>query len=125
LRSAAAPTVRRPPPEASGLPPLIAVDVETAHKDWGHVCQLGAAWRRADGGIETFERLVQPPRTAEWMFEKIHGVSRGMCEGAPPLHEAWSELLPVLKGRTRTRKLCTSTTGHSADNEGASAGSSR
>ena len=81
---------------ASGVPGLdfTAVDVETANKNWGSVCQIGVV--RFRDGLPTKEHvwLCQPPETlAEFDPANIaiHGIEAAAVADAPPFSHAFAE----------------------------------
>ncbi|WP_136441897.1 exonuclease domain-containing protein [Pacificoceanicola onchidii] len=61
---------------------FFALDVETANRQRGSICQLGVACVRPDGQIETWSSHVDP-QTDDWSCTRIHGITGADVAGAP------------------------------------------
>lgn len=86
------------PPLPAGPFSFFALDVETANQDRASICQIGVACVRPDDSIETWSTLVDP-KTNLWVFSGLHGIHRGMVEGAPEIGEVLAALEGLLEGR--------------------------
>lgn len=78
---------------------FFALDVETANNDRGSICQVGVACVRPDDSIETWVTLVDP-RTRNWMFSGLHGITDDMVQGAPTIRAVIDTLDGMLAGHT-------------------------
>ena len=76
---------------------FIALDVETANHDRGSICQIGLACVRPDNGIEGWKTYIDP-RTHEWRFSGLHGITAAHVFGAPTFPEVLPWLDRLLRG---------------------------
>ncbi|HEY3371692.1 MAG TPA: exonuclease domain-containing protein [Prolixibacteraceae bacterium] len=79
---------------------FVAIDVETAiGKRWS-ICQIGLAIVEGGEIIQTFSKLIQPPRN-EYASGNInvHGITPEMTENAPIFPVVWDEIYPLLEGK--------------------------
>jgi DNA polymerase-3 subunit epsilon len=84
----------------SGTYKFIALDVETASRASGSICQIGIACVADDGDITTFGILVDPEvGFAEFNIE-LHGIGPDTVHGAATFPEAWALLAPLLTRHT-------------------------
>lgn len=105
----AAPAVRAKLETATGqigIPPLpkgpfrfFALDVETANNDRGSICQVGVACVRPDDSIKTWVTLVDP-RTENWQFSHLHGITNAMVQEAPTIDAVIDTLDGMLQDST-------------------------
>lgn len=88
------PTASRPsiPPLPDAPFEFAALDVETANHDRSSICQIGVAFVRNDGSIETWSTYVDP-QTTHFVFTGLHGISARTVAGAP----TFAQLLPSLE----------------------------
>jgi DNA polymerase-3 subunit epsilon len=79
-------------PPKNGPFRFIAVDVETAAYDVASICQIGLAFVRFDGAIETYSTYINPcVRFAEGNT-RLHGIDAATVRHAPTFLEALPEL---------------------------------
>ncbi|MDA3919684.1 MAG: exonuclease domain-containing protein [Salinisphaera sp.] len=90
----------RPVPAPSGLAPdpsaFIAVDVETANKDAGSICQIGFARFAGGALIDNWSWLVHPQTYFSRYNTAIHGIRPGDVSHAPDwagIHDTVAQLL--------------------------------
>ena len=83
------------PPE--GRFRFVAVDVETARRWSGSICQIGLAFVD-DARIETYSTLVDPRCAFDAGNVRVHGIRPADVRGAPGFAEALETLRPVLEG---------------------------
>jgi DNA polymerase III, epsilon subunit and related 3''-5'' exonucleases len=80
---------------------FVAIDFETANRNWTSICAVGLAF--VDGGrvVANPSWLVRPPELVfDPGFIKIHGITADQVAGQPEFSELWATLLPHLQGRT-------------------------
>jgi DNA polymerase III subunit epsilon len=70
---------------------FFALDVETANRDRGSICQIGVACVRPDNTIETWMTYVEP-QVDHWDFTYLHGIDATKVRGAP----LFRDVLPTL-----------------------------
>ena len=75
---------------------FIALDVETASRAPGSICQIGLGCVRPDGGIETFATYVDPEQDFAPFNIELHGIGPDTVAGAPTFPEAWAALFDLL-----------------------------
>ncbi|WP_421704184.1 exonuclease domain-containing protein [Aliiroseovarius sp.] len=75
---------------------FIALDVETASRAAGSICQIGLGCVRPDGGIETFATYVDPEQPFAAFNIELHGIGPDTVAGAPTFPEAWEALFDLL-----------------------------
>ena len=80
------------PPLPNGPFEFAALDVETANHDRSSICQIGVAFVRNNGSIETWSTYVNP-QTTHFVFTGLHGISARTVAGAP----TFAQLLPSLE----------------------------
>lgn len=71
---------------------FVALDVETANYSRASICQIGLAFVRADGMIETWVTYIDP-QTEDWSCSPIHGITARTVRGAP----TFDQILPLLE----------------------------
>jgi DNA polymerase-3 subunit epsilon len=76
----------------------MALDVETADRRRGSICQIGLAGVRADGTVATWSSYVDPGPSS-WSCTFVHGITAETVRGAPP----FAALLPLLEAAVGTR----------------------
>jgi DNA polymerase III subunit epsilon len=75
---------------------FIALDVETAGKTIGGICQIGLCFVGGTGSLQTYSVLVDPEEPFEPFNTNLHGISADTVAGAgtfPPVYLALFELL--------------------------------
>jgi DNA polymerase-3 subunit epsilon len=79
---------------------FVALDFETANRDWTSICAVGLAFV-ADGRIVANPSwLVRPPDLLfDPGFVKIHGITADQVADKPEFGDLWPELRPHLEGR--------------------------
>jgi DNA polymerase III epsilon subunit-like protein len=70
---------------------FMALDVETADRRRGSICQVGVAAVRADGTLATWASYVDPG-PSDWSCTFVHGITAATVRGAP----RFDAVLPVL-----------------------------
>ena len=76
---------------------FIAVDVETANRQKGSICQVGLAMVSGDGKIETIGILIDPEQPFEDFNVDLHGIDKITVEGAPSFETVVQRLRPFLE----------------------------
>ena len=75
-----------------------AIDVETANRNWGSICQIGIVQIR-DGRIATeFCTLVDPEEQFEYGNISIHGIDEFAVREAPTMRDLHADLTQMLQG---------------------------
>lgn len=87
------------PPFPKGPFRFFALDVETANRDRGSICQIGVACVRLDHSIETWVTYVDP-QVDHWVFTYLHGIDARTVQGAPGFAEVLAVLRDALAGAT-------------------------
>jgi DNA polymerase III epsilon subunit-like protein len=77
---------------------FMALDVETADRDRGSICQVGVAAVRADGTLATWASYVDPG-PSDWSCSFVHGITAATVRGAP----RFDAVLPVIAALIGTR----------------------
>lgn len=75
---------------------FIALDVETAGKSIGGICQIGLCFVSDTGSLQTYSVLVDPEEPFEIFNTNLHGISADTVAGAetfPTVYMALFELL--------------------------------
>ncbi|WP_245947492.1 exonuclease domain-containing protein [Jannaschia seohaensis] len=70
---------------------FLALDVETADRRRGSICQIGIAGARADGTTATWSTYVDPGQS-DWSCAFVHGITAETVRGAP----RFADILPLL-----------------------------
>jgi DNA polymerase-3 subunit epsilon len=71
---------------------FLALDVETADRDRGSICQVGVASVAADGTLATWASYVDPG-PSDWSCSFVHGITAATVRGAP----RFDAVLPLLE----------------------------
>jgi DNA polymerase-3 subunit epsilon len=87
--------------QSTGVYRFIAVDVETAGYESASICQIGLAFVRFDGAIQTYSSYVDPCTPFAENNIRIHGIDAQMVRGAP----TFDEILPKLRQLMETHPL--------------------
>ena len=87
-RATPAPMPRSPLP---GPFRFMALDVETADRRRGSICQVGVAGVRRDGSVATWSTYLDPG-PSDWGCAFVHGITAATVRGAP----RFAQVLPVL-----------------------------
>lgn len=75
-----------------------AIDVETANRNWGSICQIGIVQVR-DGRIATeFCTLVDPEERFEYGNIAIHGIDEFAVRDTPTMRDFHADLIGMLQG---------------------------
>ena len=69
-----------PPPRGDYR--FFALDVETANRGRGSICQIGIACVTHDGRIDGWSTLIDP-QTEDWSCSFVHGITGKHVRGAP------------------------------------------
>nr|WP_275116117.1 exonuclease domain-containing protein [Aliiroseovarius subalbicans] len=72
------------------------MDVETASRAPGSICQIGLGCVRPDNFVETFSTHVDPQVSFDPFNVELHGIGPDTVVDAPCFAEAWGALLPLL-----------------------------
>lgn len=75
---------------------FIALDVETASRAPGSICQIGLGLVDALGGVETYATYVNPEQDFAPFNIDLHGIGPDTVRHAPTFPEAWAALHPLL-----------------------------
>lgn len=75
---------------------FIAVDVETAGKAIGSICQIGLCFVRDDGTLQTYSVLIDPEVLFEPFNTDLHGISADTVTGARTFPTVYTALFRVL-----------------------------
>ncbi|WP_298437593.1 exonuclease domain-containing protein [uncultured Jannaschia sp.] len=96
-----------PAPDRTGLRHLgelpegrfrfLALDVETAGRGIGSICQIGLAFVGFDGRIATWSSLVDPCAPITRWTTRVHGLTDADVAGAPVFAALFPELRPVME----------------------------
>lgn len=85
------------PPASSDF---VALDFETANRDWDSVCAVGLAFVAGGEIAAAPSWLVRPPRLVfDPGFIKIHGITAAAVQDKPEFADLWAEIWPYLEGR--------------------------
>jgi DNA polymerase-3 subunit epsilon len=76
---------------------FVAVDVETANRNQGSICQIGMALVSADGTIDTIGILIDPEQDFEDFNVDLHGIDERAVRGAQTFEIALQSLRPFLE----------------------------
>ena len=85
-----------PSPVPDGPFRFIALDVETASRRPGSICQIGLGCVRADDTVLTWSTLVDPEQPFARFNVDLHGIGPETVAGAPTFPHAWAALHPLL-----------------------------
>lgn len=115
LRYLTSKAISSPPPLSIGLATgkpfpsgefrFFALDVETANTDRSSICQIGVACVRPDNSMETWATYVEP-KTDDWSFTGIHGITARAVAGAPTFDMVYPLLLQALAGKIVFQHSC-------------------
>lgn len=75
---------------------FVALDVETASRVRGSICQIGLAIMWETGKIGRFETLIDPQTSFDPGHVYIHGITAADVAGAPRWPEVFAHLAPFL-----------------------------
>lgn len=75
---------------------FIALDVETAGKWNGGICQIGLCFVGGNGSLETYSVLVDPEEAFEPFNSELHGISAETVRGAATFPMVYATLFDVL-----------------------------
>lgn len=75
---------------------FIAIDVETAGKTIGSICQIGLCCVGFDGALHSFSTMVDPEGPFEPFNTDLHGIGPDTVKGAPTFPGAFIALSPLL-----------------------------
>ncbi|ETX27460.1 exonuclease domain-containing protein [Roseivivax isoporae] len=81
------------PPFPDGAVRFFALDVETANRDRGSICQVGVAAVSEDYNIETWMTYVDP-KTDDWSCSFVHGITGKDVAGSP----TFPQVIEFLRG---------------------------
>ena len=76
---------------------FVGVDVETASRDVGSICQIGLALVSDDGGICTWSTLVDPGVPFARGNIRVHGIRPEDVAGAPAFGAVMEAIRPVME----------------------------
>jgi len=75
---------------------FIALDVETAGKSNGSICQIGLCFVSDTGSLQTYSVLVDPEEPFESFNTELHGISAETVMGAGAFPMVYAALFDVL-----------------------------
>jgi DNA polymerase-3 subunit epsilon len=76
---------------------FIAIDVETANKDQGSICQIGIALVSADGNISAVSIMINPEQHFDEFNVNLHGIDNQKVKRAMNFPKALQMLRPLLE----------------------------
>lgn len=76
---------------------FVALDVETANRQYSSICQIGLAMVAANGDIETVSILVDPEQGFEPSNVDLHGIDETAVKDAPSFGAVLQVLRPLLE----------------------------
>lgn len=79
---------------------FVAIDFETATRNWDSACSVGLAFVRGQEVVATFHQLIQPPgnRYDQGNID-IHGIYPEDTELAPTFLDVWERIFPAIRGK--------------------------
>lgn len=89
----------RPTPPSPVDPDFVAIDVETACRDRGSICQIGVVGFRDGREVFALDYLVNPLQAFEARNVEIHGITAERVRRAPHFGRLHSDLTQHLSGR--------------------------
>lgn len=75
---------------------FVAIDVETAGKTIGSICQIGLCCVGFDATLHSFSTMVDPEGRFEPFNTDLHGIGPDTVKGAPTFPDAFATLFPLL-----------------------------
>ena len=75
---------------------FIALDVETAGKSIGSICQIGLCFVSDTGSMQTYSVLIDPEGPFEVFNTELHGISAETVIGAETFPAVYASLFEVL-----------------------------
>ena len=75
---------------------FIALDVETAGKTNGGICQIGLCFVSGTGSLQTYSVLIDPEEPFESFNTELHGISAETVKGAETFPTVYAALFDVL-----------------------------
>ena len=75
---------------------FIALDVETAGKTIGGICQIGLCFVSETGAVQTYSVLVDPEEPFEPFNTELHGISADTVAGADAFPTVYNALFDLL-----------------------------
>lgn len=75
---------------------FIALDVETASRASGSVCQIGLCFASDTGALQTYSVLVDPEVPFQPFNTELHGISAETVRGAGRFPEVYEDLFEIL-----------------------------
>lgn len=84
------------PDRLTGPHRFVALDVETASREPGSICQIGIACVRADNRIQTWTTLINPGVPFAPFNIQLHGIGPDHVRDAPTVSEVLALLDPLL-----------------------------
>lgn len=79
---------------------FIALDVETAGKTIGGICQIGLCFVSDTGNCQTYSVLIDPEEPFEPFNTNLHGISGDTVAEAEPFPTVYAALFDVLNGHS-------------------------
>jgi DNA polymerase-3 subunit epsilon len=79
---------------------FVALDFETANRDWTSICAVGLAFVAGGRIVANPSWLVRPPEPVfDPGFVRIHGITADQVADAPEFGDLWPVLAPYMEGR--------------------------
>ncbi|WP_421747448.1 3'-5' exonuclease [Cognatishimia sp.] len=75
---------------------FVALDVETASREHGSICQIGLGCAAMDGSVQTWSCYVNPQTEFAPFNTELHGISANTVRDAPTFPQLWPVLAPFL-----------------------------
>lgn len=79
---------------------FVALDVETANRRRGSICQIGMVLFDEDGPVDEFETLINPRDIFSPGNVRVHGIRAGDVTHAPTFAEAARDIFPRIDEMT-------------------------
>ncbi|WP_234967434.1 exonuclease domain-containing protein [Octadecabacter temperatus] len=79
---------------------FIALDVETAGKTIGGICQIGLGFVSNTGDVQTYSVLIDPEEPFEPFNTELHGISAQSVEGAGTFPTVFGALFELLNAHS-------------------------
>jgi DNA polymerase-3 subunit epsilon len=79
---------------------FVALDFETANRDWTSICAVGLAFVVGGEIVANPSWLVRPPEPLfDPGFVRIHGITAAQVADKPEFADLWPQLRPYLEGK--------------------------
>ena len=76
---------------------FVAIDFETANKEYTSVCAVGIVVVRDGEIVDSYYSLIHPEPNY-YVFTYIHGITQSDTDSAPLFPEVWKQIEPLIEG---------------------------